>query len=39
MNTNRYLTDNYAPVAEEITTTHLRVTRRDPARTQRSLSA
>ncbi len=26
MNTNRYLTDNYAPVAEEITTTHLRVT-------------
>ncbi len=26
MNTNRYLTDNYAPVTEEITTTHLRVT-------------
>jgi 8'-apo-carotenoid 13,14-cleaving dioxygenase len=26
MNANRYLTDNYAPVAEEVTTTNLRVT-------------
>jgi len=26
MNVNRYLNDNFAPVAEEITTTHLRVT-------------
>ncbi len=26
MNANRYLNDNFAPVAEEITTTHLRVT-------------